>query len=260
MIRESFEIRQSQTMNGGMAMKSTVFMVGGSKGGVGKSIVCSALIDYLSEICEEKVYLIESDTSNPDVGRTYLKATDGTQRIPGGAFDLDEAEGWVNLINAAEEYPDHHVVVNNAARNGKGIAAYVDLLAKSLRDLKRQVVTFWVINQERDGLELCKKYMEMVPFGSLHVVRNGYYGKLEKFQLYEGSKLKTVIEEQGKSLYFPELNDMVCDELRNNNLRVTEALEDKERFRLGARTVLERWRERYRQMFDEAIAPNLSSS
>jgi hypothetical protein len=26
------------------------------------------------------------------------------QQIPGAAFDLDGAEGWVNLINAAEEY------------------------------------------------------------------------------------------------------------------------------------------------------------
>jgi hypothetical protein len=234
-------------------MKSTIFMVGGSKGGVGKSIVCAALVDYLSAIRGEKVYLVESDTSNPDVGRTYFKPVDGVQQIPGEAFDLDEAEGWVNLINAAEAYPDHHVVVNNAARNGKGIAAYADLLADSLRNLEREVVTFWVINQERDGLELCKKYMEMVPFGVLHIVRNEYYGNLEKFQLYEDSKLKTIIEGQGRSLYFPKLNSMVCDELRNNNILVPVALEDKECFRLGSRTVLERWRERYKQMFGEVI-------
>jgi hypothetical protein len=234
-------------------MKGTIFMVGGSKGGVGKSVVCAALVDYLSAIRGEKVYLVESDTSNPDVGRTYFKPVEGAQQIPGEAFDLDEAEGWVNLINAAEAYPDHHVVVNSAARNGKGIVAYSDLLADSLRNLERRVVTFWVVNQERDGLELCKKYMEMVTFGVLHIVRNGYYGNLEKFQLYENSKLKIVIEGQGKYLYFPELNGMVCDELRNNNITVSAALEDKERFRLGARTVLERWRERYRQMFDEAV-------
>jgi hypothetical protein len=81
----------------------------------------------------------------------------------------------------------------NAARNGKGIASYVDLLADSLRDLEREVVTFWIINREREGLELCKKYMEMVPFSVLHIVRNGYYGEPEKFQLYENSKLKITI-------------------------------------------------------------------
>jgi hypothetical protein len=55
----------------------------------------------------------------------------------------------------------------NAARNGKGIASYVDLPADSLRDLERECVIFWTINREREGLELCKKYMEIVPFGVL---------------------------------------------------------------------------------------------
>ena len=235
-------------------MKEKIFMVGGSKGGVGKSIVCTALVDYLTAIRGEKVYLIESDTSNPDVGRMYLKPVDGVQRLPGAAFDLDDAEGWVNLIDAAERHPDHHVIVNNAARNGKGIAAYIGLLANSLRDLEREIVTFCVINRERDGLELCKKYMEMVPFGVLHIVLNGYYGNLEKFQLYENSKLKTAVEEQGKSLYFYELNDMVCDIIRNNNIPIADAVGDKERFGLGGRTVLERWRDRYKKMFDEVLA------
>ena len=235
-------------------MREKIFMVGGSKGGTGKSIVCSALVDYLAAIRNEKVYLIESDTSNPDVGRTYLKPVDGVQRLPGAAFDLDDAEGWINLIDATERHPDHHVVVNNAARNGKGVAAYIGLLANSLRDLKREIVTFWVINRERDGLELCKKYMDMVPFGVLHVVRNGYYGALDKFQLYENSKLKSAVEEQGKSLYFHELNDMTCDIIRNNNIPLADAVEDKEHFGLGGRTALERWRERYSQMFDEVIA------
>jgi hypothetical protein len=218
-----------------------------------KSIVCSALVDYLSAIRGEKVYLVESDTSNPDVGRTYFKVTDGVQLIPGEAFDLDEGEGWVNLINAAEQYPDHHVVVNSAARNGKGIAAYIELLAESLRDLERDVVTFWVINHERDGLELCRKYMELVSFGALHIVRNGYYGTPEKFRLYEGSKLKSAIEEHGKSLYFPALNHIVSDVLRNKNLSVSEVIEGKETFYLGNRIMLEGWRRKYRQMFDEAV-------
>jgi hypothetical protein len=235
-------------------MRAKIFMVGGSKGGVGKSIVCSALVDYLTVLRGEKVFLVESDTSNPDVGRMYLKSVDGVQRVTGAAFDLDEAEGWVNLIDAAERHPDHHVVVNSAARNGKGVADYSGLLAKSLRDLKREIVTFWVINRQRDGLELCKKYMEMVPFGVLHVVRNGYYGEPDEFHLYEGSKLKTAVEAQGKSLYFHELDDLVCDVIRNNNIPLADAADNTEHFGLGSRMVLERWRARYKQMFDEVVA------
>ena len=45
-------------------------IVGGSKGGVGKSIVSMTLIDHLRKL-DKKVVLIESDTSNPDVWKAY---------------------------------------------------------------------------------------------------------------------------------------------------------------------------------------------
>ena len=134
--------------------------------------------------------------------------------------------------------------------NSKGIVVDIGLLSNSLRYLHRDVATFWAINRERNGLELCKKYMEMVPFGVLHVVRNGYYG----FQLYENSKHKTAVEKQGKSLYFHELNDMVCNIIRNNNIPAADAVSDKECFGLGVRTVLARRRERYSQMLGEVIS------
>ena len=43
-----------------------IIMVGGSKGGTGKSTVCSAVLDYLESQGKEPV-LIETDTANPDV-------------------------------------------------------------------------------------------------------------------------------------------------------------------------------------------------
>jgi hypothetical protein len=48
-----------------------------------------------------------------------------------------------------------------------------------------------------------------------------------KFELYRNSKLKSIAEEQGKSLYFHDLNDMVCDIMRNNNIPVADALRDR---------------------------------
>ncbi len=48
-------------------MGKPVYMVSGSKGGVGKSIVSMSLIHYLSKR-DEKLLLIDADTANPDVG------------------------------------------------------------------------------------------------------------------------------------------------------------------------------------------------
>jgi cellulose biosynthesis protein BcsQ len=49
-------------MNG----NSTVYYVGGSKGGVGKSLFSFALADYLLNR-ETSVLLVDTDTDNPDV-------------------------------------------------------------------------------------------------------------------------------------------------------------------------------------------------
>ena len=166
-------------------MNHPIYMVSGSKGGTGKSMVSLALVDYLSEKLQKKVFLVESDTSNPDVGRVFLKQVDGVQRLPGAALDLDKGEGWMQFIDSVEQYPDHFFVVNCAARDGSGIAQSVKLLEQSLRGLERKLTTLWVINTQRDSLELCKRYMELVPFGTLHIIRNKFFGDIDKFELYE---------------------------------------------------------------------------
>ena len=48
-----------------------IFWIGGSKGGVGKSAVSMALLDYLGESCP---LLVETDTANPDVAKAYGNA------------------------------------------------------------------------------------------------------------------------------------------------------------------------------------------
>ena len=73
-------------------MAKSIYLIGGSKGGVGKSLVTMATVDYLQER-GESVLLIESDTSNPDVWKAYKESTE-TELI-----NLDEADGWIQLVN-----------------------------------------------------------------------------------------------------------------------------------------------------------------
>ncbi len=51
-------------------MNAPIYYIGGSKGGVGKSIVAFAFIDYLIGK-GIKVLLVETDNSNPDVYKTH---------------------------------------------------------------------------------------------------------------------------------------------------------------------------------------------
>jgi len=150
-------------------MAKKIYLIGGSKGGVGKSMVSMATIDYLQEQ-GESILLIESDTSNPDVWKGYHDSV-ATELV-----NLDEADGWIQLINLCDSNQDSIVVINTAARNNTGVSAYGTTLNSTLAELKRDLVTLWVINRQRDSLELLKDYMDAIPDTLVHVVRNGYFG------------------------------------------------------------------------------------
>lgn len=222
-----------------------IYLIGGSKGGVGKSFVTMATIDYLQER-SENILLIDSDTSNPDVWKAYQNT------VEGALINLDEADGWIELVNICESKPESTVVINTAARNNKCVTSYGATLNSTLADLRRDLVTFWVINRQRDSLELLNEYMEAIPHAHVHVVRNSYWGEEKKFELYNGSKLREIVEGKGgKSITFPDLADRVSDDIYSNRLNIGAALKE---LPLGNRAELMRWRAEAKKMFDQLIA------
>lgn len=214
-------------------MAKNIYLIGGSKGGVGKSMVTMAVVDLLISM-GESVLLIESDTSNPDVWKTYK------EEVQTELIDLDQADGWIDLVNLCEGKPESVVVINTAARNNTGVSSYGETLNSTLAELKRKLVTLWVINTQRDSLELLKSYMDAIPNARVDVVRNEHLGAENKFELYNGSKIRKEIEEQrGKSVNFPKLADRVADDLYNKRLSIAKASKE---LPIGNRAELLRWR------------------
>ena len=130
-------------------------------------------------------------------------------------------------------------MINTAARNNTGVSAYGTTLNSTLAELQRDLVTLWVINRQRDSLELLKDYMDAIPDTVVHVVRNGYFGDEKKFELYNGSKIRSAVEARGgQSLNFPDLADRVSDDLYSKRLSIAKALKE---LPIGNRAELSRW-------------------
>jgi hypothetical protein len=221
-----------------------IYWVGGSKGGVGKSMMTMATLDYLIER-GEPVALIETDTSNHDVWNAYH------EHIPTGLFDLDEADGWIDFVNTCSAQRDRTVVVNTAARNNIAVRQHGETLNASLDELGAKLLTLWVINRQRDGLELLEEFIAAVPKAGVHVVRNGHFGDEKKFELYNQSKIKTAIEERGgKSLTLPDLADRVADDLYSQRIALSVAAKS---LPIGNRAELGRWRSQVRRVLDEVV-------
>ena len=225
-------------------MAKGIYLVGGSKGGVGKSMVTMATVDYLSER-GESVLLIESDTSNPDVWKAYKDTTESE------LVHLDEADGWIQLVNLCDSKPDSVVVINTAARNNQSVTAYGETLNSTLAELKRKLVTLWVINRQRDSLELLKEYLDAIPNTMVHVIRNAYFGEEKKFELYNNSKLRATIEGRGgKSVTFPDLADRVSDDLYSKRMTIATALRE---LPIGNRAELMRWRSEVKKVLEGIV-------
>ena len=211
-----------------------IYIVCGDKGGVGKTMVSLALAHRLTQR-NSAVLLVETDTSNPDVWRCHEKEPGVESKL----FGLDDADGWINLINLGEAHPERAIAVNTAARSGAGVTAHGDLLNGALAELDRPLVALWVINRQRDSVELLKRFLAALPAATVHVLRNLYFGDAAKFERYNQSSTRQAVEGRGGlSLNFPDLADRVADDLLGRRLSVARALQD---LPLGNRAELRRW-------------------
>ncbi len=217
-----------------------VYWIGGGKGGTGKSMVGMGLIDYLRKEGRDPV-LIETDKKNPDVGRAHKS------EIQTEGLDLSDQDGWVELLDLCGK-TESPVVINSAV--GADETQGIDALEQSLESSEKKLVVLWVINRQRDSIELLRDFMKSIQSAKVHVVRNLYFGGTHKFELFNDSKTRKELEERGgKILDFPEIADRIANELYSKRVSIATCLDGAE---TGTRFVLGRWQNAVHKMFREA--------
>ncbi len=225
----------------------TIFLVGGGKGGVGKSMTSMALLDYLRGTGQE-VFLVETDTSAPDVWKAYRTEVESL------CVDLEQKDGWLELLDLIGRKPDTKMVINSKAANQAGLRKFGGMLMEALKEQKRKLVVLWVIDRKRDGLELLASFVETLGTDEriqVHVVRNLYWGEEGKFDMYNGSELRKEIEGRGgKTLNFPDVADRVSEAINKDRLPIHKAVAE---LSFGSRIELQRWQGEYKMMLAEIV-------
>jgi hypothetical protein len=234
-------------------MKNLVY-VGGSKGGTGKSMVCSALVDYFRKTFpRDEILLVETDSSNPDVGRLYER-TEGV--FLKGLVLNEEDSGWMELVDDVDETRARHIVVNSMAAANLGIRQQGFLLDRSVAkgNLDAKFDVFWVMNRNKDSVTLLRDFFENMRSATVYPVLNLYFGKQEEFSFYRSSgDVHEMVEERGgKLLTFPNLNDLIADKIYTDEICLEEL---PLHLKLGMRTGLERWLATVKEVFDGIYAP-----
>jgi hypothetical protein len=230
-------------------MRDTIFYVGGGKGGVGKSMVSMTLVQFLIDKYGESktIHLIETDESNPDVGRVYKG------RIPVSAALLDENEkGWILMSELIETSSDTLYVINSAARSNTGIRKNGRNFTAVLESGKvpYNFVTLWPINRQKDSVELLEDFLSHVSFGPVYPIRNEYFGEPDDFTLCakyfgESNLLRSRVV---KILDFPALADIIADDFYTGGRTIPETADSLGAF--AAQSFLS-WRNQVYAMFEE---------
>jgi hypothetical protein len=230
-------------------MKNLVY-VGGSKGGTGKSMVCMALVDYFRKsFPEDEILLVETDSSNPDVGRLYRK----TERVISSGLVLDEDSGWMRAISDIDETSARHVIINSMAASNLGIRNHGALLDQNILNGRLDVKfnVFWVMKRNKDSVVLLRDFLQWMKSPTVYPVLNLYFGKEDEFNFYRAAHdvQQTVLDRGGRPIMFPSLNDLIADRLYTGEINLENL---PLHLKLGMRTGLERWLSQVKQNFDEA--------
>jgi hypothetical protein len=233
-------------------MRNTIFYVGGGKGGVGKSMVSMTLVQFLIDRYGDSktIRLVETDDSNPDVGRIYR----GKIPMTGATMDEDE-KGWILVTSLIEESHDTLFVVNSAARSNMGIRKNGRNFNAVLESGKIacDLVILWPINRQKDSVILLEEFLRYVTYGSVYPIRNNYFGKPEDFTLYakylaESNLLGSRV---AKTLDFPALADVIADDFYTGGRTIPETAETLGAF--ASESFLS-WRNQVYEMFAETGA------
>jgi CO dehydrogenase nickel-insertion accessory protein CooC1 len=226
-------------------MKPNIYIIAGCKGGVGKSMVSIALLDYI--LMETKdVVLIDNDINNPDVYKAYKN------EVFCKLLDITTKDDQIDLTNLIVSKCKDIVIINTKAGNNKSLIEYCNTYNNLLiSELKKKIIILWVINRQRDSLELLYRFFEITQNIDIHVVINGHFGDINQFEIYNNSEIKNKIESNGsKSIFFPDLADRVADDIYSKRLSIVNAIDS---LPLGNKAELIRWRNEINVIFKGII-------
>ncbi len=219
-----------------------IFIVGGGKGGVGKSMICLSVLDILKQNDEQKLLCIETDSSNPDVFKCV------NETIKTELCNFNSAAGYEALSIMVEDHPDHAVVINTAATVTHNFINNSQIFADVAKETGREIVMFWPINTAKDSLELLLEYLDNCKdYGPVYVVINTFFGETRDFNLYRASGIE---KEVTGTIVFPLLSKIVVEIMSKERI---PPWGDSSSFKITHKSILCRFRDSATKALKDAL-------
>jgi len=179
---------------------ATIHLVGGEKGGVGKSLVARILAQYF--IDHSIPFLaFDADRSHPSLLRFYASYT--------SPVNMEDYQSLDRIVELAAAEADRRILVDLASQTHLPLSRWME--DSRLLDLTQQfniALTYWhVMDSSFDSVELLRRLLDQ--FGErlkVVLVLNQIRG--ERFDLLEASCQRARVEGQGgKTMVLQRLSD-----------------------------------------------------
>ncbi len=195
----------------------------GDKGGVGKSLLTCAAIDYHAnqkEFDSSKLVILDADPRNADVFRMF----DGyPQYGKAERISLASKEDWMKFIDRIQDEKGNgydYMLSLPAGIGGilsKEGAKFGDLVGQ----LGHEITMFWTIDRMPDSINLLKRALFDIggKVKQTIVVKNLFFGEADSFSRWDKSYLrKLFLYQNGIEANLPELHEWVIDQVIGDQL------------------------------------------
>lgn len=228
-----------------------IIMVSGDKGGVGKSTVAVNLIEWLLGF-EDRINLIDTDLTNPDVYAIYRKESRINTLSP-EEIDIDETDagGWIQAAKFASRNPET-LVMNMKAGSKLSLEKYRDNVAGMYEAINRPLVLIWVLNIQRQSVVLLLDALENMPkLHSVIVVKNLKNGFENEFFLWDEKKEtnETLVNANITEILFPRVHASISIKVIDEKHRINDLLNDTSYDQID-KANLKKWHEQSSRSFN----------
>jgi hypothetical protein len=248
MAKTSNTVEGSAADSAAVTTKRSIY-IGGGKGGVGKSTLARALLDYY-DLRGESYFAFDGDLENPSLSRFFDEAQPLASQTP---------EGFEAVVRQLETGNKSQVVADLGAGTQRHMADFEKALglATAAKDFGFKPVLVFVLAPSKDSVGLLGEALKSHPVsdGWQFVIARAIYENGD-WNIWEGSKVKPLVDAiSPEYMDIPVLEAKAYTAIDKKDLRFKDAIaKDKKNLPYVESAYAVKWFAQMMSLFDHCSA------